>query len=292
MVVEEREEPMKDMNITFVNFETREDLVAALTTLMNDLLACPYDVAVTVVDNSQNRDGIRTVLQNQFSSIVYIDPHKNVGFGRGNTMGFQHTPARYYFALNPDTTITPNSRTIEHLIRFMDEHPRIGCIGPKLINPDGTIQESCYRFDLWSILVKPLKHMRLDQRYRWVRHHINKLLMKNFDHHDTRPVDWVLGAAMVVRHEAMKEVGWFDARFHMYFEDCDWCLNLWEHGWSVYYVHDIIITHRYARGSAQVPGVWRALLYNRLTRIHVASWLKYLWKWRHTHRYYRPQKGL
>lgn len=277
---------MKDINIVYVNYLMKEDILKAVESLSADILNCPYDIQITVVDNSGNRDSIKESVEGKFPHVKYINPNNNVGFGKGNTVGFKATPARYYFALNRDTLILPNSKTIESIIRFMDEHPRIGCIGPKLVNMDGSLQYNCYRFDFRSIVIKPFKQINFDKKYKWVKKHADRLLMKNFDHNETRPVDWVLGAALIVRQEVVDEIGWFDERYFMYLEDCDWCRTMWEHGWPVYYVHSIIIKHRYARESAKVPGIFNALIKNKLARIHLKSWLKYMWKWKGKYKYY------
>ena len=271
---------MKDINIVFLNYLMKNDIITAINSLVEDIKNCPYDVQITVADNSENCDGIKEELGWKYPQVKYVNCHGNVGFGRGNTIGFQATPARYYFALNRDTIIPENTRVIERLVKFMDEHPKIGCIGPKLLNMDGSLQYSCYRFDKKSLMIKPLKQINFDRKYKWVRKYTDRLLMKDFDHNETRPVDWVLGAAMVVRNEVVQKIGWFDDRYFMYLEDCDWCRRMWEVGWPVYYVHDIIIKHTHARDSAKVPGIWKALFKNKLARIHLMSWIKYLWKWR------------
>jgi len=277
---------MKDIHIVFLNYVRKDDIVTALTSVFADIQECSYSVAITVVDNSQNQDGIREILRDRFPLVRYIDAGGNVGFGRGNNVGFKAEEARYYFALNPDTIIPDTARVIERIVKFMDEHVRIGGIGVKLVNMDDSLQYSCYRFNLSSILIKPLKHINLDKKYRWVKKHADKLEMKDFDHSTTRPVDWVLGAALVVRKEVVDQIGLFDERYFMYFEDCDWCHRMWDAGWSVYYVHDIVIKHAHARDSAKVPGIFRALFKNKLARIHAVSWIKYVWKWRNSHKYY------
>lgn len=278
---------MKDINIVFLNYLMRDDIVRAVDSVLKDIADCPFDVQVTVTDNSENKDNIKEALKLNFGDKVsYIDCGGNIGFGAGNNIGFKETPARYYFALNRDTIIPEGTKTVENIVRFMDQHPKIGCIGPKLLNMDGTLQFSCYRFDLPSLLIKPLKQINFDKKYSWVKKHADKLEMKDFDHNETRPVDWVLGAAMVVRHEVAKQIGWFDDRYFMYLEDCDWCRRMWEAGWPVYYVHDIVIKHMHARESAKVPGAFKALFKNKLARIHFASWLKYMWKWKGNNKYY------
>ncbi len=276
----------KDINIVFLNYMMKDDILRAIESVVEDIKDCPYLVQITVTDNSENKDHIKEELAEKFPQVKYIDCGGNVGFGKGNVAGFKAIPARYYFALNRDTIIPKNSKVIERIIKFMDDQPKIGCIGPKLLNLDDTLQYSCYRFDLPSILIKPFRQMNLDRKYKWVRKYSDRLLMKDFDHNSTRPVDWVLGAAMVVREEVIKQIGWFDERFFMYLEDCDWCHRMWDVGWPVYYVHDIVIKHMHARGSAQVPGILKALFKNKLARIHLASWIKYLIKWRGEHKYY------
>lgn len=277
---------MIDINIVYVNYKMKEDIMRAVDSLTADILYCPYDAQITVIDNSKNIDGVKEELEQKFPQVKYIDAGGNVGFGKGNNAGFQATEARYYFALNPDSLIINNSNTITRIIKFMDEHPKIGCIGPKLINLDGTLQDTCYRFDFKSIFIKPFKQINFDKKYNWVRKYTNRLLMKDFNHNITQPVDWVLGAAMVARHEVVDEIGWFDDRYFMYLEDCDWCRTMWEHGWPVYYVHDIVIMHKYARESAKIPGIFKALLKNKLARIHLLSWVKYILKWRGKFKYY------
>ncbi len=279
---------VKDIHIVFVNYFTKNDIFDAIASILKDIDNAShfYLVQVTVVDNSQNKDNIKEELAIKFPTVKYIDAGGNVGFGKGNTIGFKSVPARYYFALNRDTVLPENSHVIERIIKFMDDHPKIGCIGPKLLNSDGSLQHSCYRFDLLSILIKPLKQINFDKKYTWIRKYADRLIMKDFDHNSTMPVDWVLGAAMVVRQEVVDQVGWFDERYFMYLEDADWCRTMWEHGWPVYYVHDIMIMHKYARDSAKVPGIFKALVKNKLARIHLVSWLKYMWKWKSNNKYY------
>jgi GT2 family glycosyltransferase len=276
---------MTDLSVVFVNYRTKEDILCALKTVVADAATSPFKVAVTVVDNSSNSDHIKEDLEKLFPTVRYIDAGGNVGFGKGNTLGFKAEPARYYFALNRDTLIPENKQTLERLIRFMDEHPKVGIAGPKLLYPDGRLQYSSFRFDFFSILVKPLKHLHAEEKLPFLKRWIDRLQMADFDHNSTRPVDWILGAALIARATAVEEVGFFDERYFMYLEDCDWCHSMWQKGFEVYYIHDIEITHTYERASSKVPGL-RALFVNKVARIHAASWVKYLLKWFFKHRSY------
>lgn len=279
---------MDDLHIVSVNYFSKEVLLSMLRSVVRDVADSSYRVRVTVVDNSKNQDGVKDALLSELPQVHYLDAKENVGFGKANNMGFYSAKARYYLALNPDTVLH-EPRTIERMIHFLDTHDDVGAIGPKLINSDGTVQLSCYRFDLPSLFVKPFKYLAQGQRIPRIRTLIDRLHMADFDHASTRPVDWVLGAALMVRGAATETVGFFDERYFMYTEDADWCRSLWHAGWPVYYVHDIIITHVYSRDSAKVSGAIRSLFQNKLARIHVASWVKFLWKWRHEHRFYEHE---
>ncbi|MCF6276641.1 MAG: glycosyltransferase family 2 protein [Candidatus Magasanikbacteria bacterium] len=276
---------MNDITITIVNYLMKDEILKNLESLALDLQNCPYKVHVVVVDNSENKDGIKEVVE-KFPNVSYLNSGNNIGFGKAHNLGFKSVPARYYFALNPDTTIMQNSNTVERIIKFMDRNSKIGCIGPKLINLDGSYQNSCYRFNFSSIIVKPLKQIGLDKKIKLAKKYVDNLLMKGFCHTKTIPVDWVMGAALVIRAEVVEKVGMFDGRYFMYLEDADLCKKSWEAGYPVYYVHDIVIKHSHRRGSAKTPGVFRALIKNKLARIHLASWSKYIWKWRNHFKYY------
>lgn len=277
---------MMDLTIVIVNYLMKEDVISLVDSLFNDIANIDKKIQITVVDNSLNEDGIHDELRAQNRDVKYIDAGGNVGFGRANIIGFRATPAKYYATLNPDTLLKKGQQSILRMIQFMDDHPQIGCIGPKLLNMDGTLQYTCYRFDLTSILVKPFKHIGFGDRFKWANKAIQRLEMRDFDHQSTRPVDWIQGAVMMARAEAIKEVGWFDERFFMYFEDCDWCHSLWNAGWPVYYVHDIEMYHKHSRGSSQIAGAVRALIKNKLARAHLKSMIQYLLKWRGNHKYY------
>lgn len=280
---------MKDINIVFLNFLSKDDILRAVDSVLQDMAGSSLDFQITITDNSENKDGVKEAIASRFKGndkVKFIDGNGNIGFGGGCNTGFKAVEAGYYCTLNPDTVIPENSHTIERIVKFMDENKKIGMMGPKLVNMDGSLQYSCYRFDFPSIFIKPFKQIHLDKKFRWARKLSDRLLMKDFDHNETRPVDWIMGSAMIARKEAVDEIGFFDDRYFMYMEDSDWCRAMWEGGWPVYYVHDIVIHHAHARESAKVPGVFKALFINKLARIHLQSWLKYLWKWKNNFRYY------
>ncbi len=273
---------MLDVLITVVNYKMKEHIDKCFASLFNDTGDSGLNVGVVVVDNASN-DGIEQMLKEKYPAVQYIQLSDNGGFGRAQNIGLKSAAARYYFVLNPDTYFFPGSQTVKRMYDYMEAHPKIGMLGPKILYPDGSLQYSCYRFPTF---LHPLISRSSFGEKGFGKKLQTHALMKDFDHNETRPVDWIMGSAMFVRGAAMAQVGMFDDRFWMYYEDSDWCRRMWEMGWPVYYVHTIVLEHLHGRGSAKVPGVFKALLKNKLARVHLASWFKYMWKWKGNNKYY------
>ncbi len=273
---------MYDINIVIVNYKMKEHIDKCFASLFADIKNSDLNINIVVVDNASH-DGTRQLLQEKYPSVKYIQLSENGGFGKAQNVGIKSAEARYYFPLNPDTYFYPGEHIVKKMFNFMERHPKVGMIGPKILYPDESLQYSCYRFPTLS---HPLVSRGNFGNKGWGKRLHEAALMKDFNHNETRPVDWIMGSAMFVRGIAMKQVGVFDERFWMYYEDSDWCRRMWEAGWPVYYVHDIVLQHLHGRGSAKVPGIFKALLKNKLARVHLMSWFKYMWKWRGNHKYY------
>lgn len=273
---------MFDVNVVIVNYKMKEQVDRCLSSLFRDIQNSGLPAHVTVVDNGSD-ERIEDLLQRDYANIKYILHKKNLGFGKAQNSGLQGIEAKYHFVLNPDTVFLTGQSVIRKLYDFMEANPRAGIIGPKIIYPDGTRQNSCYRFPRFlQPVYSRTKLGQIGQGRKTADHYF----MRDFEHNQTIPVDWVMGAAMFVRQQAIDEVGLFDERFWMYAEDSDWCRRMWEKQWLVYYVHDIVIKHEHGRGSAKVQGIIKSLLKNKLARAHLKSWLRYMWKWRANHKYY------
>lgn len=269
---------MYDIVTVTVNYKMRDKILAMLTSLFRDIAGSALKVQPVIVDNASG-DGIKEALTQEFGDrVVFIDAGANVGFGRGNNLGLKQFDAKYYFIANPDLVFLESQpRTIERLYQFMEEHPKVGIVAPQLVLPAGAVQPSCMRFP--RFLDQPAYRLGLQKKYDFARRRVEHLHMKDFDHTRTQPIDWATGAALFVRGAWAKQVGFFDERYFMYFEDTDLCRTFWSRGLPVYYKGDIVIQHGHERASARVPGL-KSVLLNPLTRIHIASLIKYSLKWR------------
>ncbi|HCC22516.1 TPA: hypothetical protein DEP86_03895 [Candidatus Uhrbacteria bacterium] len=273
---------MYDVNIVIVNYKMKDDIEKCLDSFYKEIKDGNLAVNVVIVDNN-SKDGIDKFIEQKYLEIKLVRQSTNAGFGKSQNVGIKSVDAKYHFALNPDTDFSSCKNMILKMYDFMEKHKRIGMIGPKIVYPDGSLQYSCWRFPK---NIQPLYQRTKLGKTKRGKKKVDYHHMKDFDHNKTLPVDAIMGSAMFVRGEAIKEVGMFDERYWMYYEDIDWCHRMWDYGWPVYYVHDIVLKHSHGRGSAKVPGIINALIKNKLARIHLKSWLQYVWKWRSKYKYY------
>ena len=202
---------------------------------------------VVVLDNASS-DGSADMVAQRFPEVRLLRGDVNVGFARGYNRAAAATTGRYLLLLNPDTITRPGAP--EALVRFLDSHPRVGAVGPRLLNRDGSLQFSCRRFPRPIAAVfrnTPLG--KLFPRNRFPREY----LMTDCDHARESSVDWISGAAMCVRREVWEDVGGFDEGFFMYAEDMDWCWHARRAGWDIRYLPSAEIVHCIGRSSDQAP---------------------------------------
>jgi GT2 family glycosyltransferase/lipopolysaccharide/colanic/teichoic acid biosynthesis glycosyltransferase len=226
----------------------------------------PGDTEVIVVDNASS-DGTPEMVRERFPWVDLVAGDENLGYSKGVNVGIRRASGKYFLILNPDTIVRKDS--IQKLADFMERTPDAGIVGPKLVFHDGNVQLSCRRFYTFKVLLlrrTPLG--KLFKNSQAVRDH----LMLDYDHESAREVDWLLGAAMLVRREAVESVGLMDERFFLYFEDVDWCYRMKQDGLKVYYQPESVIVHGYTRESAQS-------VLNRSFFAHLVSLFRYYEKW-------------
>ena len=253
-----------DVSVIIVSYNSTPVLRQCLDSLRTHEFSGSMEVIV--VDNASS-DGTPGMVREEYPWVNLIAGEENLGYSKGVNIGIRAARGRYFFILNPDTAVKPDA--IAKLMTFMDRTPEAGIVGPRLVFHDGNTQLSCRRFYTFKVLL--LRRTPLGKLFpnaRAVRDH----LMLDFDHNSTREVDWLLGAAMFVRREAVENVGLMDERFFLYFEDVDWCYRMKQNGMSVFYHSDAVVTHGYQRDSAQS-------VLNRSFVSHLVSLVRYYEKW-------------
>ncbi len=259
-----------DISIVILNYKSKGLTLNCVRSIReSDFGGLKYEIIV--VDNN-SEDSIGEILNWQYPEIKFIQNKKNIGMGAGNNIGIKAASGKYIVIANPD--ILASKDVFRKMYDFMEENKDIGAAGPRQFNPDRTIQNSCYR---WYGLLTPLYRRTPLGRFKFAKRDLDRFLMKDFDHKTTREVDWLLGSFLFCRAEALRQVGMFDERFFLYFEDTDLCRRFWEKNWKVVYFPEAEVIHNHARKSAQEP--WYKFLGSAATRSHIASWIKYLRKW-------------
>lgn len=258
---------MKDVSILIVHYNTPGLLRQTLKGIRSSAPRISYEVIV--VDNNA-RMRIDRMVKKEFPDVKVIVSEKNLGFGKGMNRAIEEAVGRYLFVGNPDICLFPG--VFEELVRFMDAHKDVGIVGPQLLNPDGSIQTSCYRFMKPEVIL--YRRLPFVGRLPMAKRALDDYLMADFDHQETRDVDYLLGAALLVRREALEAVGAFDPEYFMYFEDQDLCRRFWKAGWRVVYHPAARLIHYHRRETAE--GSFLSQLRNPLTRIQMESaWYYY-----------------
>ncbi len=249
-----------DLSIIIVNWNARERLVECLTSIERQ--AGGLSLETWVVDNG-SADGSAELVKRQFPWVKLVVNEENRGYARANNQALRRAQGRYLLLLNPDTVILDDALAV--MLTFMDHHPEAGAVGCRLLNSDGSLQPSSYSFPtLLTILASTYRLKRLLPLDLLRESFLGRMLEGRFGHlsrHDqVRSVDFVTGACMMVRREAMEQVGLLDENFFLYAEEIDWCRRMKGAGWKIYFTPQAQVIHHLGQSSKQL-GEALALLY-------------------------------
>jgi N-acetylglucosaminyl-diphospho-decaprenol L-rhamnosyltransferase len=222
-----------DVSISLVNTSSRELLLACLESLQG----CGPAVEIVVLDNA-SEDGSAAAVRERFPAVRLIEQRHRAGFGANHNAVIRATSGRYVFVLNEDTT--SEDWGFERMVAHLDANPRVAALGPRLVYPDGRPQSSAWRFPSpWAAALGLLTLGRAG------------IVQSGGD--ATRDVDWAMAAALVVRREALEEVGLFDEAFFIYSEETDLCRRLRDAGWRTEFFPSVTVVHHESQFSAGIP---------------------------------------
>ena len=254
----EHRSDMLDLAVVIVNYNTK----ALLRVCLRSLYASEGDFAfhVTVVDNA-SQDGSLDMVRTEFPQAAAIASPKNGGFAYANNLGLRRygfgqgkdpaTLPRYALLLNPDTELPP--RALAEMLALMDARPELGAAGPKLVLPDGSLDKACRRAfpSPKSFIYRGIGLGKLfPHSPRFAQYNLTYL-----PEDEETEVDSVVGAFMLVRREAIEQVGLLDESFFMYGEDLDWAFRIKKAGWKVWYYPKVQVLHHKGASSKGNPRV-------------------------------------
>ena len=219
-------------------------------------------IATVVVDNGSS-DGTVDFVRKRYPAVQLVES-ENRGLGAGWNTGIRETAGAYVLLLNADAWMTPGS--LDRLVDFADSRPGAAVVGPRLRNPDGTLQRSVRGYpSVWRLATEYLFLRKLAPRSSA----LNGFYAGGFDHDELRSVEVVMGACMLLRRQAIDEVGECDEDYFLFSEETDWCFRFHEAGWDVVFFPGAECVH--VRGASHS---------GRLYRENLRGHLLFLWKHR------------
>ncbi len=225
---------MTDLSLIIINWNTRQMLLDCIDSIFRTVRQASFEIIV--VDNGST-DGSAEAVRSTFPQVTIITNIANLGFAKANNIGLRRMQGRYVVLLNSDTVVKEGA--FEALLAFMDRTPRAGICGPQLLNADGSRQTSYGIFPTLAseFTSKTFLRVFFPKQYR-------RLFIPD-DTTFTTPVvvDFIIGACMVARKQAVDEAGMLDEDYFFFYEEIDWCLRMKRAGWSVYHVPDARIVH-------------------------------------------------
>jgi GT2 family glycosyltransferase len=224
------------LSVIIVSYNTREITLECLHALFADIRSTPdLKAEVWVVDNASH-DGSAAAIRAEFPGVRVIANTENRGFGAANNQAMRQAGGDYFLLLNSDAFV--HQGALSALVADLEAHPQVAVIGPRLLNRDGSLQPSCWRFP--SPRQAWLENLGLVRFFssasNWGDYH-------RWAHDARREVDYVSGACFLVRRKAWQESGGFDEAFPLYAEETDWQKRLRDAGWKIAFTPQAVVTH-------------------------------------------------
>jgi len=252
-----------DVSFIIVSWNARSYLLKCLASLR--ATGNGYTSEIFVVDNAST-DGSQEAVRQQFPEVILIENAGNLGFARANNVALARAKGRFLCLVNSDVEVFENC--VQNLIGVMQNLPKIGMLGPKLLEADGKTQTSCWGFPgLWNMFCCALYLDKLFPNQPL----LNGYELRHQNRGELRAVDILGGAFWFARREAVASVGGLDEQFFMYGEDMDWCKRFWQNGWEIWYCPGAVAVHYGGASSANAP----TRFYVEMQRANLQYWKKH-----------------
>ncbi len=250
-----------NISVIIINYNTRDLLLECIRSVTSQKRM--FKMEVIVVDNGST-DGSQHSVRVMFPEVQVIQNNTNLGFSKANNIGILKSSGRYVCLVNSDVRVIDNC--LQRLMTYMDNNLSIGLIGPKILNPDMTLQVSCKKFPShWNNFTSALGLNIIFTNSPF----FSDEDMRYFKHDKIQLVDWLAGCVLFVRRTAINDVGLLDDRFFIYLEEVDWCKRFKQHGWNVLFYPGAVAIHHHGASTSKDP--------TRFALEHQKAFLKY-WK--------------
>src|SRR3989344_608136 len=262
------------LSIVIVNFKNPALLRLCLKSL-NQVLKKDFEKEIIVIDVAGSIQ-TRNVITEEFPQTKLFPFKDNIGFTRGVNEGIKQSSGDNILLLNPDIIALPGA--VEDMYSFMKANPKIGILGPKLLNFDGSDQDSCFRFPAPITFVY---RRTILSKLPFAKKHLDHFLMHDADRSKVLEVDWLFGSPIMISHAGIDKVGLMDERFFLYLSDIDWPRRFWENGFKVVYYPFSKMYHYHIRHSKGRYGLLDFILKPE-GRWHLMDAIRYFKKYMNT----------
>ncbi|HCU80433.1 MAG: hypothetical protein CL789_04040 [Chloroflexi bacterium] len=231
-----------DVSVIIVTYNSAQVIIDCIDSIINN--SQDVEVEILIVDNGSTDHTCETITHH-YPDINLMSGHGNLGFAAGNNMGMEAAQGRHFLILNPDTEVS--SGALKTLTDYADLHPTAGMIAPHLVNPDGTLQHSTFRFpnlaQAFFGFFEKLVPIDSTINGRYPPEAYQK----------ERCVEHILGAAIFVQRVLWNQIGGMDENYHLYFEETDWCYRARKLKWNLHYLPSATIMHSGAHSTISNP---------------------------------------
>jgi len=251
---------MYDLSVIIVSWNTKNLIRDCLISIKNNTHKILYEVYL--VDNN-SADGTVEMMHTEFEDVKLIANKTNNGFAKANNQAIKLSNGKYVILLNPDTVVLENA--LDLMVNYLDNNKDVGILGCKLLNKDGSLQESCRRFpDITTYSNILLKIHAIFPNKKC----FSKYFMKDMNYDTINEVDQVMGAALMYRTNILGEKSYLDEDYWIWFEEVDFCYNVKKRGYKVIYLPDAKIVHYKAQSFSQLMKVNQQKVFNRSLLIY------------------------
>ncbi len=259
------------LSITIVNYNQKyfpKLCVEALKKSKTD-----FEFEIIFCDNNSTDESLEFLKKAaKKGEIKLVEPGKNLGYGGGHNFAAKEASGEYILILNTDIQVEPD--TLQKLVDYLEAHKEVGIVGPKLVYHNGEVQQSCRRhFKIFDLFIK----RTFLRKVRPFKKRYEKYLMTDFNHENTQEVDLITGAFMMMPRKVFDQIGGFDERYFLFMEDFDLCRKTSLAGYKIVYYPLAVATHYHKRLT---DGNLFRLIFNKISWFHLASAVKYHWKWK------------
>jgi len=243
---------MVDVSIIIASWNTRGLLRGCLTSIHEQTRDIDYEIIV--VDNTST-DGSAEMVKKTFPQVTLIENPENRGFAAANNQGIAIAKGRYILLLNSDTVVLDNA--IAKTVSFSDDNPDAAVVGCRVLNPDKTLQPTCFMFpSTLNMLLSSSYLYKLFPRSKF----FGRERMTWWNRDNVREVDVVTGCFMLVRRKAIEQAGMLDEQFFVYGEETDWCYRFKKMGWKILFTPEPEIIHYGGQTTKQMTEKFRLQL--------------------------------